>query len=501
MAAKKFAAYMRVSRIGGRSGDSYISLADQRERIERYISMMGEDIVIPEDGWYTDEDFSGGNTDRPAFQDVVSHIEAGDFDGLAVVRIDRFSRDVMDGVEWVGRILKAGGTFASATEQLNFSEDIGHYMLVQFLNNAELQLRMLKRQWKGSKERAVARGAHIGPTPFGYQRVPKGSPARSGCLDPHPVQAPAVFTAYEMRKDGKTYADIAQWLDAVAPPVRGPKWSITSVKRMLSQRVYLGEVHYRSRVGEADLVKLDAHMPLVTRPLFDAVQGLQTTGPKKEARRDYVLRGLVRCAHCRSSMGGFTRGDTGVYRCPDRSRRCAGRPVITAEGIEHYVIDAFWTAMAAERGRQAGSVAPDHADRLDELAAELVDVKAELVRLSSREARKRFSADVREQKEQQLLDEQAAIEDEQAQLERDLNRHEAGVYTFRREDVTRDQLPTLMRQLVKYVFVRSGRAPLAERVMVVLADGPDFDVPRRGVTGNYSPISWPDDDAPALAAS
>jgi site-specific DNA recombinase len=497
---KRVAAYVRVSRIGGRKGDGYISIPQQLDRIKQYADYSGWEVVDV----FRDEDYSGGNVDRPAFQEALAQIEQGILDGLVVVRVDRFSRDVGDGVGQVRRIIDANGVFASATESIDVRDPVGEFVLVSLFNNAMLQLNMLKAGWVDAKRRAITRGAHIGPTPFGYVRRPKGG-ERPGCLDPHPCHADAVLRAFEMRRDGAVYSDIARYLGTIAPPTRGTIWSVSSVKRMLSQRAYLGEVHYRDRTGKGtDLVNLQAHAPIVPRDLWEEVQGMQTTGPHKTAQRDYVLRGMVRCAHCRRSMGGFTRGGNGqvpVYRCSDRTLGCDHRPVIAAEPLERYVLDAFWRAMDAERGRQADTTTVDYGQRIDALTAEIQDVESEMVRLSSREYRKQFSATVREAKEREL---QAELDELQRDLDstrREAKRSDSDAFTFTRGDVDDEMVKSLLPSMINGVWVRSGRAPLERRVWVVLHDGPVFAGPSRGVTGTFGPIPWPEDNGSTLSAS
>ncbi len=48
--------YIRVSRVGGRGGDSFISPAVQRDQIERWAAMRGATIVK----WHEEYDQSGG---------------------------------------------------------------------------------------------------------------------------------------------------------------------------------------------------------------------------------------------------------------------------------------------------------------------------------------------------------------------------------------------------------------------------------------------------------
>jgi hypothetical protein len=49
--------YVRVSRVGGREGEGYISPSVQREAISNYAAELDGEIVA----WHQDEDYSGGN--------------------------------------------------------------------------------------------------------------------------------------------------------------------------------------------------------------------------------------------------------------------------------------------------------------------------------------------------------------------------------------------------------------------------------------------------------
>lgn len=101
--------YVRVSRIGSRAGEGYISPEIQRDAISAYARELGEEVAYFAD----DQDFSGGNTERPAFAEALDRLERGEHDGILVMRIDRFARSVADGARIVREITDRGQVFAS----------------------------------------------------------------------------------------------------------------------------------------------------------------------------------------------------------------------------------------------------------------------------------------------------------------------------------------------------------------------------------------------------
>lgn len=514
---RRVGAYLRVSRIGGRAGDGYISVPLQRERLEFFSEYLG--VEIPADAWFKDEDYSGGNVERPAFMEAIEAVERGDLGGLMVVRIDRFSRSVEDGVAMVDRLTKAGGMFASATESIDVREPVGRYMLVQMLNNAELQLNLLKAGWVDAKRRAVIkRGAHIGPTPFGYARIPHNAETGSGKLVPHPEHAPLLRAMFEMRADGRSYTDIARVLDAALPRAR--EWSSGWVKGALQRRVYVGEVHYiaseRQRAdGAKDLVNLKAHEPLVDANLFERVQkSIKGGAQKRPADGDgFLLASLIRCAHCRYAMGGFSYGgtkrDTPVYRCISRGTRCDHRPMINAAKIEEYVTDAFWTLMARRAQIALQEIATETAPDIDRLEAELADAIDEEDKFQADLAnRKRIG----EERWQRFADMRAAAR-EAAQAALDDAKRTATALEFQerrldRDQTEREQLRPMLRDAIESVFVRriEGRkhAPVEDRVRVVWATPGDeraFAVPTRSVSGPFDPIDFDEHEPPSGMAA
>src|SRR5436190_10912092 len=213
----KLDGYVRVSRVGGRQGEGYISPSVQREAIGKYAAELGGEIVA----WHQDEDYSGGSAERPDFQAALERLRSGASDGLVVMKVDRFARSVADGAAIVREIVDAGQVFASCHERIDPRTPEGKYMLTSFLANAELFLDQAKASWWTAKARAVARGAHIGPTPMGYERIPKGEPG-SGRLVPHPTYGPAISGLFaRAAESAKGDSALAHWMTSRAPRVGG----------------------------------------------------------------------------------------------------------------------------------------------------------------------------------------------------------------------------------------------------------------------------------------
>jgi len=66
---------------------------------------------------------------RPAFKQMIVHALAGNFDVLVVHKLDRFSRNIRITLEYFDKLSKAGVTFLSINEQMDFSTPWGRLAL------------------------------------------------------------------------------------------------------------------------------------------------------------------------------------------------------------------------------------------------------------------------------------------------------------------------------------------------------------------------------------
>lgn len=460
--------YIRVSRIGGRQGEGYISPEVQREAIERYADEIGGEIV----NWSDDQDYSGGTTERPGFQAALERIRGGDSDGIVVMRIDRFARSVADGSQIVRELKDAGKVFASCHERIDPRTPEGNYMLNAFLNNGELFLNQTKAQWETTKTRAVARGVHIGPTPIGYQRK------KSQPLEIDPRCGPAIRGLFERAATGKYGdTDLARWMDEVAPRGNARPYQPSEIRRWLKNRVYLGEVHY------GDLVNHEAHPPLTDEATWRRCQ--REPGELRRAESPFLLRGLIRCANCRYTMGGQSGGGrdgrTPVYRCAG-GRGCDSRSVINAAKVEGHVVGLVRKHLDGLRLE-----AIEDSVNVTELEARLEDAETELAAFASDLDARRMLG------EGGWRDALRTRSNARDDARRDLEQAQARLATAEVTDLnslSEHDLRDLLGGMVRHIFVRRGRGLPDSRVLVIWADDDPVETPAPHRGGVFKPVEW-----------
>lgn len=498
MAAKNgerpVAGYIRVSRIGGRSGEGYISPDEQRVQIERYAKELG--VRIAEDAWGDDQDYSGGNFNRPGWESIVKRIASGELGGVIVLRVDRFARNVPDGAAQIRHIVdECRGIFGSAQERMDPSTPSGRYMLQQFLNNAELQLNMLKGSWQTAKERAIKRGAHIGPTPLGFGRIPKGE-QRSGCLFPLPEWRPIIeaifWHASTLRTGNKTTAN---YMNEKHPRPDGQRWTATTIGHVIANRVYLGEIAYRPRTEDfLPLVNTEAHEAMIDEATWLEAQrkpGIKCTN----AGDIHLLCGMIRCAGCRYRMGPSRGGaNIRVYRCngDHGGGKCPEPSVIKCDRIEEFVlgeVKAQWEARFAVSIREAGSSAD-----ADEIAARLAEARGELEAFANDLQARRLLGSGYHAALETRANAVSAIESEWIALDRDREQVESAEISW--DSLDRGELRDVLAGAIDAVYIRRGRNMTAgDRACIVWAGELDDDVPARGKSVTvFRPFEWPKED-------
>ena len=187
--------YVRVSYVGKRKGERFISPKVQQEQIETWASAHG--AVLGE--MFIELDQSGGRADRPLLLRALERVESHRSDGLIVAKLDRFGRSLVHGLAAMARIERAGGTFVSVQDGLDLGTPTGRLILRIMLAMAEWELERVRDNWDSARSQAVARGVHIsGLVPIGFLR------GEDGRLYPDPEVAPVIRQAFQRRAAGAT---------------------------------------------------------------------------------------------------------------------------------------------------------------------------------------------------------------------------------------------------------------------------------------------------------
>lgn len=480
--------YIRVSRVGGREGDSFISPEQQREKIEQWARL--HDVQVVE--WHVDLDKSGGTLDRPGLDAAMRRIRDGQTDGLAVAALDRLSRaGVPDALNLVYEIVDSGGKFAAIDMGVDPTTEFGEFGLTIMLALARMQRRRVTASWRDARARAVARGVHVASaTPTGYRR------REDGVLEPHPVYAPVITDVFRQRAGGASWAELGRLLDSrkVEGPYGQINWRTRAVSHIIENRVYLGE----ARSGE--FVNPAAHEPLIDEATWHAAQS--AVGAPAVRGEPSLLAGLLRCAGCRHLIKPDVMKDRDgtklrFYRCRGQhaSGTCTDRAAVLGRVVEPYVEGLIRARIRAQRlvaEQDVGS------------SSELVEADRDLEQ--ARFALEKFRANPRlivllgdVEYEKQLshhLDDVAQAQARVSEIRQQIA--PVGLPIFELEamlgDMTVVEKRKVFAALVDAVVLRGGRQlAIEDRVHVLWRGEMPDDFPRRGRRVPLAPFVWPDD--------
>ena len=323
-------------------------------------------------------DASGSTTHRPGLQRALAAARAGVIDVLLVYRVDRLTRSLRDLVTLLDDLDRAGVVFRSATEPFDTATAMGR-MLVQMLGMFAQFERdtIIDRVIAGMERKAASGKWKGGRRPFGYQ-VDTAAQA----LAPDPAETTVIRLIFNLyARDRPGARAVANTLnDRGHRTTTGGRWSAHQVLRVLSNRIYLGELSFRG------ITCSGCHPPIIDQATFDEAQRILAARGEDHAKRaaggsDYLLTGLIHCPTCGSAMlGTRAHGKTRIYRyysCYRRTRydtTACGAQRIDADAIEDAVIGALAGFYRHQPHLIADAVtkaheqhAADHDSRRDEL--------------------------------------------------------------------------------------------------------------------------------------
>lgn len=120
--------------------------------------------------FYSDKGYSGKNTERPAFRELITDIESGLISRVIVYRLDRISRSVLDFANLVNIFQKYNVAFISAMEKFDTSTPIGNAMLMIVMIFAQLERETIQQRITDAYASRSKRGLYMGGAlPYGFR--------------------------------------------------------------------------------------------------------------------------------------------------------------------------------------------------------------------------------------------------------------------------------------------------------------------------------------------
>lgn len=167
------AIYARKSKITEK-GDS---IDNQIRLCKNYLSALGILNVLI----YSDEGFSGKDTDRPEFKRLIQDAKNKSFDLIICYKLDRISRNVSDFSTLISRLDKLKISFISVVEQFDTTTAMGKAMMYITSVFSQLERETISQRIMDNMYSLAEKGYWLGgepPTGYTNQRVSRSSNGR-----------------------------------------------------------------------------------------------------------------------------------------------------------------------------------------------------------------------------------------------------------------------------------------------------------------------------------
>ena len=324
---KKTALYCRLSQDDGLEGDSN-GIQNQKNILQKF----AEDHHFPNPCFHVDDGFSGGNFQRPAFQQMISDMENGEIGIIVTKDLSRLGRNQLHtGLYIEERFPMFGVRYIAINDNVDTdSSESNDLMPFKNLFN-EWFIRDTSRKIRAVLKAKAERGERLGTrAPYGYIKDPE---TKKLAVDDE--AAAIVRRIFAMCASGNGPSQIARILkkEQVLTPTMYAytrygmnhtcldtahpyNWSDSAIANLLENEIYLGNTvnmkystkSYKDKrrvehSREECLVFKDTHPALITQEVWDIVQRVRKNRrrpTKMEEQNKYS--GLVFCADCGSNM-------------------------------------------------------------------------------------------------------------------------------------------------------------------------------------------------------
>ena len=335
-------AYLRLSNEEAAEGESS-SIKNQRMIIQDYCDR--NDIILAR--VFADDGWSGGNFDRPAFQEMIALLEQGKANIVITKDLSRLGRDMREASYYAEQFFPERN-IRYLTVADNFDTEQENIMApFQFAMN-EVYLRDGSRKVKEVLKAKREKGLYCAAPPYGYAKDPRNK----NRLIPDEETAPIVQRIFDCAARGDSSRKIAMDLndDGIIPPLKykvlyqgnfsengaaraSDLWNYTTVKRILKNSVYLGHT-LLGKTKKASVkskkklhvpkdqwaVTENTHTPIVSQEQFELAQINLGKGTLDFRQYDQVRRSIfsgiafcAKCGHALCSCGTVYKGEREKY--------------------------------------------------------------------------------------------------------------------------------------------------------------------------------------------
>lgn len=509
------ALYCRLSNEDDLEGESN-SIQNQRALLQHYAETHG----FTNTRFFVDDGYTGTNFNRPAMQDMLSLVEAGQVSTIIVKDMSRFGRDYLQVGQYTEIVFPSCNVrFIAVNDGVDSDRGEDEFTPVRNLFN-DFYARDTSKKVRSVMKAKGTSGQHLNRPPYGYLE----DPMRKGYWIIDPETAPNVKRIFDLALAGNGPTRIANMLEKERIPTaravyaqRHGKplpafpyhWEDGSTSAILDRMEYTGctcnfktyskSYKLKKRIPNAveDMYIIeDTQEAIVPKEQWERVQELrkQRHRPVQRSGRQGLFTSLIVCADCGSKLHFCTckgfQGRQDHYTC---AKYKAGRGECTAHYIREDVLrdivleriqavtayvrkdaEGFqeeW--MQATRDAQAGSIRQNQ-KQLAQAQKRLSDVEKLMTRLYEdrvlgslpEERYQRMTADYEAEQERLRTEIMALSEWIEAQQETNDNYDHFAALVEKYVDIP-ELTPTIVNEFIKKIVVHAPSKSRGKRTQQI----------------------------------
>ena len=336
----RLAEYLRKSR-AEENMDTEQVLARHHETLTEYVAARPELEIAA-----TYKEVKSGESlyARSEMLRLLEDVEAGKYDGVLCMDLDRLSRGRMSDQGIILDTMKWSGTKIYTPDKIyDLNNDMDDQMaeFKTFLSRQEW--RLIRNRMQRGLQRSIAEGCYVANAPYGYRKVYID---RKPTLEIVEEEAAFVRQIYALYQSGVGCITIARTINAQgAKPRRSDAFNRSTVAAIIRNPTYTGKIvwnqkkHIRKGMQGNEkhitvyqprdqwLITEGLHPAIIDQETYDRCQQIMTERyipPSNNGTIKSALAGLVRCAKCGRRMQKMGDNKGVAYLLCNTPGCCAG---------------------------------------------------------------------------------------------------------------------------------------------------------------------------------
>jgi DNA invertase Pin-like site-specific DNA recombinase len=378
---------------------------------------------------YIDRGYSGKNTDRPGFSQMMSDMENGLVTQVVVYKLDRISRSILDFSGMIEKFERYKVEFVSTTEKFDTSSPMGRAMLNICIVFAQLERETIQKRVADAYYARSQKSFYMGgKVPYGFRlesTVIEGIKTAKYVICPE--EAEQVKLIYELyAKPEASYGDVIIYLAEHGVTKSGVPWGRTRLADVLRNPIYVradlsvyefyhdqgailandpsdfigtnGCYYYKGKdaVGrkhmnlEGNHLVLAPHEGIISSELWLKCRvkclAARQISPYQKAKNTW-LAGKIKCGVCGYALidKHYATKKARYFLCSHKmnSKACEGAGTIYSDGVEQMIYEQMQKKLAQFQSlhkRKKSLANPE----LTTLNVELAQIDAEIGSLMAR---------------------------------------------------------------------------------------------------------------------